>query len=76
MTMIEQVAAFLKLRDESLLTGEADDGERAESAREIIGLMREPTEAMLDVAGGGAKGVKRSLWRLMIDAAINEQVSA
>ena len=40
-------------------------------ARAAIEAMREPTEAMLEVGFGGATGVKRKLWQLMIDDALN-----
>lgn len=46
MTMIERVADFLKLRDESVMPDEADDEERRGSAAAILELLREPTEWM------------------------------
>ena len=79
-SMVERVAAYLQMRDEYLAPGEADDDERETSAREIVGLMRNPTDAMVD-AGVTADFGKTLGERVinshnaMIDAALNEQVS-
>lgn len=51
-------------------TDELRDEVRAE-ARAAIEAMRDPTPEMLAVGIGGAEGVKRRLWHLMIDAAVS-----
>ncbi len=76
--MIDRIAEFLKMRDESVLPEETSDEERRESAKAIIELMREPTPEMI-LANSDAAGPDDQQtiddWRAMIDAALREETA-
>lgn len=72
-TKVEHVARALAFTDGH---GDFLPGSEAtswhEPARAAIEAMRWPTERMLEVGIGGARGVKLRLWQMMIDAALAE----
>lgn len=80
--MINRIAEFLKMRDESVLPSEVDEDERRGSAIAILDLMREPTDAMLDAywrQTGESKEMRsrthaymRRYFSAMINAALKE----